>query len=99
MRAKKVPTPKPGKVVRLDPTIVKHLEAKRRPKETISGVLRRLIGLPTKDGALELRIYYALPSDLFETVAEARGRAIVSAVREGKKRLMEKPVPVRSEAV
>lgn len=87
--------PKPGKVIRVDPVVWKLLSAKREPKETITAVLRRLLALPGRKGE-KPKQYYILPSDLTETISEARGRAIVMAVR--RKTKPEKPIAVRLEA-
>ncbi len=86
-----VPKSKPGKVIRLDPTLMKLVLKEKGPKETMSAVLRRLLALPPKREKLS----YVLPSDLFRTIAEARGRAVLIAVKSGKKRATEKPIAVR----
>ena len=86
MTAKKI---KPGHVARLNPEMWRMVTAERRKGESVSSVLRRLI-----DGAAKkMRTLYALPSDLVETVEDARGRAVIRAVKG--KRKPEKPVAVR----
>lgn len=79
--------PKPGKVVRLTPDLVRLIEENRTPKETLPQVIRRLLGLGEKG-------IFALPSDLFESLEDARGEAILRAVRE-KRKTPEKPVEVK----
>lgn len=80
--------PKPGKVVRLTPDLVARVVAERREGETIPSVLRRLLDLTG-----ELR--YVLPSDLHETVADAKGAAVLRAVRS--KSRIEKPIAVKAK--
>lgn len=86
---------KPGKVVRVDPLIWKHLMARRKEKETVSSVIRRLLGLPSRRPGISSppKKFYVLPSDLSESAEEARGRAIIRAVRAKKK--PERPIEVR----
>lgn len=78
---------KAGRVVRLTPDLVSLVAKNQREGETIPAVIKRLLGLSG-------RINYVLPSDLHETVEDARGVAIVRAVRRNIKRA-ERPVPVR----
>jgi len=94
VKAKVKAKKKPGRVIRIDPLLVKTLEEKKRPYETMSGLLRRLMGLPSRKGAVEVRAYYVLPSDMAETVEEARGRAIIEKVKR-KLAKPERPVVVR----
>lgn len=81
--------PKKGKVYRLNPDLQVIIEEERLPGETTSDTVRRLFGL-TGD------VRYVLPSDLHESVEDARGAAVVRAVRARGKR--EKPIPVRPAA-
>lgn len=93
-QAKKKKADKPGKVIRIDATVWEFLSAKMRGKETMSAILRRLLGLPRrKTGEIEARTFYALPSDLCSSPAEARGRAIQTAVRSKIK--PETPIEVK----
>ncbi len=78
---------KKGRVVRLTPDLVTIVAEQQQPGETVHEVIRRLLGL-TGD------IRYVLPSDLHESVEDARGRAIIKAVRSKVKRT-ERPVAVR----
>lgn len=90
---------KPGKVIRVDPIIWKYLNQQRKPKETVSALIRRLLYLPTKKGeAQPQRLFYILPESkiVCESIEEARGQAILKAVKSGKKRPSEKPVAVRA---
>lgn len=79
--------PKPGKVVRLTPDLVKLIVENQGPKETIPQVIRRLLNLTGE-------VRYVLPSDIYETVEDARGVAVLKAVRTKMKKI-EKPVTVR----
>lgn len=79
--------PKPGKVVRLTPDLVRLVSEAQGEGETIPSVIRRLLGL-TGD------LIYVLPSDIHETVADAKGEAVIRAVRRKQKKI-ERPVPVR----
>lgn len=86
--------PKPGRIVRLDPVIMTYVTSKIRGKESISSVLRRLLGLPKKKtGEIEARLLYVLPSDIVTSRAEARGRALQMSIRSKKK--PESPIEVR----
>lgn len=89
--------PKPGKVVRVDPMIWKFLGSQRKPKETVSAALRRLLGLPSRKGEDPQGIIYILPESgiVCQTLAEARGEAILRAVKRGKKKPTEKPLKAR----
>jgi hypothetical protein len=93
--------PKPGKVLRVDPLIWKFLSDRRKPKETNSALVRRLMGLPPRKGdATEAKTWFILPESKVacHTIEEARGAAIVIAVRTGKKKPSERPVEVREIA-
>lgn len=79
--------PKKGRVVRLTPDLVTIIAEEKEPGETIPAVIRRLLGLTGE-------VRYVLPSDLHETVEDARGAAVVRAVRRKLKRT-ERPVSVR----
>lgn len=83
---------KPGKVVRLDPAVWRLVSAERTKGETITGAIRRLLGLTRA----KTRKLYVLPSDLSESVEEARGRAVLVAVK--RKMKPEKPIAVRIES-
>lgn len=90
---------KPGKVIRIDPSIWDFVQSKRRGEETISSVLRRLLGLSRRRGWSrrtedpETKSFFVLPSELSRTAAEARGRAVMLSVRSKSK--PEKPIEVR----
>ncbi len=85
-RAKRKQKTKAGRVVRLRPELQQLLEARRREKESVSETLERLIY-----GEVH---YYILPSDVFVTLAEARGAAVMRKVRDRAARA-EKPVAIR----
>lgn len=84
---KKKRKPKPGRVVRLTPDLVRLVTENQEEGETVPAVIRRLLGL-TGD------LIYVLPSDIHETVADARGEAVLRAVRRKQKKI-ERPIPVR----
>jgi hypothetical protein len=85
---------KPGKVIRVDPITWSFLKERKGRRETISALVRRLIGLPSKKGIVDTTAKFALPSELFDSIEEARGAAIMKAVRAKKK--PEEPVVVRT---
>lgn len=78
--------PKKGRVVRLNPDLVVIITEEQRAGETVSDTVRRLFGLTGE-------VSYVLPSDLHESVEDARGAAVVRSVR--KKTKAERPLPVR----
>jgi len=89
---------KPGKVVRVSPKVWEYLKTKRKPKETIDSLIRRLIGFPNKKGEPNsVNTYFILPETkiVCDSVEEARGKAILFAIKNGKKKPTEKPVRVR----
>lgn len=77
MEAKKVPKPKPGKVIRIPKELKDMIEQERLVGESWGQTIKRLIedkGSP----------YWALPSKVLKSYAEARGEAIAEAARLGK---------------
>lgn len=86
---------KPGKVVRVDPVTWKLIASSRGAKETVTAVIRRLMGLSPRKGDAPKKLY-VLPSALSESIEEARGKAILEAVK--KKGKPEKPIAVRVES-
>lgn len=84
---KKQQKPKPGRVVRLTPDLVTIIAEEQEPGETIPEVIRRLLGL-------EGKVRYVLPSDIYESVVDARGVAVLKAVNSKTKKI-ERPIPVR----
>lgn len=79
---------KKGRVVRLRPDLELLVEFLRLPDETVSDTVGRLI----EEGSGEPA--YVLPSDLFESIEDARGEAVLRAVKRRAKRT-EKPLQVR----
>jgi hypothetical protein len=79
--------PKKGRVVRITPDLVTIISEEQREGETIPETIRRLLGLSGE-------VRYVLPSDIHETVEDARGAAVIRAVRSRIKRA-ERPIPVR----
>lgn len=86
---------KPGKVLRIDALTWKYITELKRPKESFSGLIRRLIGLPSRKGITEVSAKFVLPSDLHRSIEEARGAAVLRAVR-AKRKETEEPIAVRS---
>lgn len=91
---------KPGKVIRVDTHTWKFLTQNRRPKEQISTLVRRLFGIPARKNEYEVKTFYILPESriVCDSIEEARGEAILRAVRKGKKKPSEKPLEVRPVA-
>lgn len=79
---------KPGRVVRLTPDLVRLVDLNRRKGETLPSVLRRLF--LREEG----NILYALPSDLYESVEDARGAAILKAIKVGSAEI-ERPLRIK----
>lgn len=84
MAAKKI---KPGKVIRLTPDLAKLVLSSQLEGESIPDVLRRLLNLTGE-------VSYVLPSDLHSSAEEARGAAVLRAVKMKEKRI-ERPLAVR----
>ena len=90
-------TKKPGRVVRLSPKLQRYVESRLQKQETLDACLRRLVGLPAKQerGKFEVRAVYVLPSDIFEFASDARGKAVLRAVRTKQPHKIEKPIEMR----
>lgn len=86
--AKRKQKPKQGRVVRLTPDLALFLEKKRLRDETVAETFRRLLS-PAEELSR-----FVLPSDIFETIEEARGAAVLRRVRSKGKQI-EKPIKVR----
>jgi len=84
---KKKQKPKKGRVVRLNPDLITIISEEQKDEETVSDTVRRLLGLTGE-------INYVLPSDIHRSVEDARGAAVLRAVR-AKQKKAERPVPVR----
>jgi len=89
-KTKRKQKPKKGKVVRLTPDLASLILEERMPDETIPEVIRRLLN--PADG-----ISYVLPSDLYPTIEDARGAAVIRKVVR-KEEKTERPVPVKKIA-
>lgn len=87
-----------GEVVRLSRQVVAHIKRKSKDKESVDATLRRLLGLPDKDGkAPALAEYFVLTQPVlsaFLKEEQARGAAVMIAAR-AKKKKAEAPVRVR----
>lgn len=77
---------KKGRVIRVTPDLQAIIEVEQQNGETIPEVLRRLLGLKGE-------VRYVLPSDLYETPEDARGVAVLKAVKAKSKKI-EKPIAV-----
>lgn len=90
---------RPGKVVRFDKTAYSLLEKHRQsPKETASEIFLRVIdGL--EENAKFGRVYYILPESkrVCDSLPEAKGLAILEAVRRGHKKPKESPIKVKEQ--
>ena len=72
------------------------LTKKLRKAESYDNLLRRMLGIPSrKDEPQHLEVFWVLPSTLLarKSLAEARGEAVLEAVRKGKRKT-EKPIKV-----
>jgi negative regulator of replication initiation len=78
---------KKGRVIRVTPDLQAIIEVEQKRGETIPEVLRRLLNLKGE-------VRYVLPSDIHETVEDARGVAVLRAVKTKSKRA-ERPTAVR----
>lgn len=85
---------KPGKIVRIDPALERLVEAKRRGRESVSATLRRLVGLPSRKGGIDVKVFYVLPSHAHASIEEARGAAVLEKIRQ-KKTKAESPIELR----
>lgn len=86
--------PKPGKVIRIDELTFRFISEKRRRGEQITTLIRRLIGLPSRKGIVDRPTKYVLPSDLYESIEEARGAAVLKSVK-AKAKKTEEPIAIR----
>lgn len=88
-KKKRKQKPKKGKVVRLTPDLVRLISKEQGEGETVASTIRRLL-------AFEGDIVYVLPSDIHEEIEDARGIAVLRAVRKGRGRgTIERPVVLR----
>jgi len=72
------------------------LANKLRRAESYDSLLRRILGLASRrDEPQPLEVFWVLPSTLLarKSLAEARGEAVLQAVRNGKRKT-EKPIKV-----
>lgn len=84
---------KPGKVIRVDPVTWKVLQGERSAGESTTACVRRLLGLPARK-TKKVEAEYVLPSDVYPTIEDARGAAVLRKVRSRSKEI-EEPIPVR----
>lgn len=91
---------KKGKVIRISDYAWRILSDKKEGtiKETIDGMINELHDLTVRlEDILGAKTYYILPESkvVCESEPEARGEAILRAVKRGKKRPTEEPVAVK----
>ncbi len=82
-----------NKVIKLSPEVISFLNQRkaRMTNPSYDAALRYYFGLPTRKGEPQTLVtYYVLPNEgeplVFTTKAEARGAAVLRAVRRGLKR-------------
>ena len=90
-----------GKVVRLGYDVHEAMRRRKTKGESWDAFFRRLMGLPTRKGeAQDKKTYWLLESvkRVFLTEKEARGHAILEAVKDGRSsRKVEAPIKVSEE--
>ena len=90
-----------GKVVRLGYNVHEALRRRKTKGESWDAFFRRLMGLPTRKGEVQdKKTYWLLESArlIFDTEKEARGHAILDAVRDGRgARKVEAPIKVSED--
>ncbi len=91
---------KKGKVVRLSDYAWKVLSSRKDGtiKETVDGLINELHDLTVRlEDILRAPTYYILPESkiVCDSEPEARGEAILRAVRKGKRAPSEKPIAVK----
>ena len=80
----------PGKVIKVSAEVYRHLTALKRGREGYDACLRRQFGLPSRKGYPQsVRSYFVIDSPdmliIRRSKSEARGDAIMLAVKKGKK--------------
>lgn len=78
-----------GKPIRISNEVLRILSPKLKTRESYDSLLRRLLGLPKKNGTpQELEVFWVLPVALqvFRKPDEAKGAAVLNAVKSGKKK-------------
>lgn len=81
--------------VRVDSGTWEFIQKYRKEKEPIRMALKRLLGVPPKGESV--KTYVILPESkiVCERLEDAKGEAILRAIKSGKKKPTEKPVLVR----
>lgn len=94
--------PKPGKVIRISEQAWKFLNEKTPPdlstREAVDHLIHSLIDLSTYvEATNRAKSFFILPESrvVCSSVEEARGEAIMRAVKRGKKQPLEEPLEVR----
>lgn len=85
-----------GAVIRISHEVADHLGARKGPKRNWDAFLRRMLGLPSRNGTAQplLEVWILPRSGLhFPTKAQARGGAVMESARTGNE--IERPVCVR----
>lgn len=89
-----------GRVIRVSADTESELRTRRKAGESWDALFRRLLGIPTRKGTEQPRKTFWLlerANLIFRTEKEARGMALVLAVRSGKQRVHEPPIKVVAE--
>lgn len=92
--------PKSGHVLRISDFAWSLVESRRSEgqttREAVDQVVCELIDLTTKlEELMRAPSYYVLPDALMKSEPEARGAAVLRAVRSGRKKIDEEPIAVR----
>lgn len=92
--------PKRGHVLRVSDHAWSFIEARSEgtTKETVDELINELHDLTVRlDSILRSPTYFILPESriVCDSMEEARGEAILRAVRKGKKKASEEPIPVK----
>jgi len=89
---------KGGKAIKLSHELISTLKKKQRKNESYDSVIRRILGMVTREGKeQELKIYYILTQPegaAFDRLETARGEAMIRAAMRGKRKA-EKPIKMR----
>jgi len=96
MARKRKPDRDKGEVVRLSNAVIEVLRRKLKKAESYDNLMRRMLGVPSRNNEPHpLEVFWVIPGTLTakRSLAEARGEAILQAVKKGKRKA-EKPLKV-----
>lgn len=86
-----------GRIIRVSQEVYAYLERKKQGTISWDSLFRKIFGLPNRKGLKQpLTEFYFVPSTgrAFQKLSEARGAAIVDAVRKGSRK-PDKPIRMR----